>query len=85
MNMKRSRPTRGAGRLLTNDNRPDQKSAISRGDVLRVDANVNSGDRVLIDRFGHQHTRGVLKLWPDRVKSAMGLRFVDRSELEAQL
>jgi hypothetical protein len=33
--------------------------------------------RILVDRFGHQHRPAILKLWPEAVKRAMGLKFVD--------
>jgi hypothetical protein len=39
--------------------------------------------KVLVDRFGHVHSGSALKLWPDKVREAMGLRFVDPAELEA--
>ena len=38
-------------------------------------------ERALVDRFGHVHDRRVLRDWPDVVKTAMGLKFIDRSEL----
>ena len=37
----------------------------------------------LVDRFGHVHDRRVLKMWPDVVKTAMGLKFVDAAEVGA--
>jgi hypothetical protein len=40
-----------------------------------------SNGKVLVDRFGHLYSRNALTLWPDKVREAMGLRFVDAGEL----
>jgi hypothetical protein len=81
---KRNRPPQAAiGRPLNRNNHASRDEAISSDDVRHGVDNVKISEQVLIDRFGHQHSHAVLALWPDRVREAMGLRFVEKSELRA--
>jgi hypothetical protein len=62
-----------------------QARADNQEDILPNVTSVNDPahtERVLIDRFGHLHSRNVLEHWPDKVRAAMGLRFVDSAEVD---
>ena len=78
------KPERGGPRRLQTQTKTTEtptKSPVDEGDILRSVGCVNGeAERVLIDRFGHRHTRNVLQIWPDRVKVAMGLKFIDQAE-----
>jgi hypothetical protein len=42
---------------------------------------VNTDDElVFIDRFGHLHTRSILRMWPDRVREVMGVRPIGQAD-----
>ena len=43
---------------------------------------VNSDDDpALVDKFGHLHARRILQTWPSRVLEAMGVQFIDQTEI----
>lgn len=58
--------------------RPLQKltSAIDQDRALAADIS----DRILVDKFGLTHDRAILRLWPDKLRVLLDVRFVDRRE-----
>jgi hypothetical protein len=84
---KRSRPRGHRGRPEeTNEAQPCEKLNLSSEGVRQGACNCKvsgEAERTLVDSFGHVHDRRVLKIWPDRVKDAMGLKFIAKAELGA--